>query len=75
MTSERHRLEVRCPDGDPSRATIHLDGEQLMFVSRVEFALDCDTGKATAKLTVPAPMLDLDVSAAAFITAHTADGG
>lgn len=69
--SQRHRLELRCPDGNPSKATIHLDGEQLLFVSRVELVLDAATGEATARLTVPAAALDLDVDAAVFVTAHT----
>lgn len=67
---QRHRLELRCPTGNPSEATIHLDGEQLLFVTRVEIVLDGNTREATARLTVPASMLDLDVDAAAFVTAH-----
>lgn len=71
MTDERHRLEIRCPTGKPSEATIHLDGEQLLFVSCVELVLDCDTREATVQLTVPASMLDLSVDAAAFVSAYT----
>jgi hypothetical protein len=70
----KHRLEVRCPNGNPGQATIHLDGEQLTFVSRIEFVADCNTREVTAKLTIPGAYLDIDVDAAAFITAH-ADGG
>lgn len=71
MADARHRLELRCPTGDPNSTTIYLDGEQLMFVRRVEFVLDAKTGEASAQLTVPAAMLDIDVDAAAFVTAHT----
>jgi hypothetical protein len=71
MALERHRLEVRCPGGNPSTATIHLDGQQLLFVTRVELVLDGDTREAAVRLTVPAAMLDLDVDAAVFVTGHT----
>ncbi|MBM9509978.1 hypothetical protein [Actinacidiphila acididurans] len=69
----QHRLEVRCPSGNPSKATIHLDGQQLLFVSRVELVLDAQTREAAVRLTVPAAVLDLDVDAAAFVTAHSSD--
>jgi hypothetical protein len=75
--AERHRLQIHCPNGSPAEATIRLDGEQLMFVSRIELVLDCATREVTARLTVPSEMLDLDMDAAAFVTAHVdepADG-
>lgn len=68
---QRHRLELRCPTGNPDQATIHLDGEQLLFVTRIELVLDGATREATARLTIPAAYLDLDVDVAAFVTAHT----
>lgn len=68
--TERHRLQIHCPNGSPSEATIRLDGEQLLFVSRFELVLDSATREATVRLTIPAEMLDLDVDAAAFITAY-----
>lgn len=68
---QRHRLEVRCPSGNPSEATIHLDGQQLLFVSRIELVIDAQTREAAVRLTVPAAVLDLDVDAAAFVTAHS----
>lgn len=72
--AERHRLQIHCPNGSLSEATIRLDGEQLMFVSRIELILDGTTREATARLTIPAALLDLDVDAAAFITAHAEPG-
>jgi hypothetical protein len=65
---ERHRLVVRC-DGDPTTATIELDGEPLTFVSRVELVLDVN-GQAEARLAVPAAILDIEADAVAFVTAH-----
>jgi len=70
---ERHRLQLHCPNGNPSEATLHLDGEQIMWASRIEFVLDCNTRQATVRLTAPAALLDIDVDAAAFVTAHTED--
>lgn len=69
MTDIQHRLELRCSTGNPGRTTIHLDGKQLTFVSRVELVLDCNGG-GEVKLAIPAALLDLDVDAAAFVTAH-----
>ena len=68
---DRRHLQVRCPSGDPSRATIHLDGKQLPFVSRIQITLDTQTGEAAATLTIPAALLDLDVDARALITSHS----
>jgi len=70
MSANRHRLELRCPDGNPNRATIHLDGQQLLFVTRIELDFDCN-GSGDVKLTVPTALVDLDVDVAAFVTAHT----
>lgn len=68
---KQHRLVVRAP-GNPRLATVELDGQQLTFVSRIEFTLDLN-GKSEAKLTVPVEFIDLDVDAAAFVTAHTSE--
>jgi hypothetical protein len=54
---------------------VRVDGEQLLFVSRIELVLDAATREASVRLTVPAAMLDLDVDAAAFVTAHAAAAG
>jgi hypothetical protein len=49
--------------------TIEIDGEPIMFVSHVELTVD-GRGYGEAKLTIPAALLDIDVDAAAFVTAH-----
>jgi hypothetical protein len=68
---QRHRLELRCPNGVPEQATIHLDGEPLTWVTRVELVLDCNSREVTAKLTAPGALIDMDVDVAAQVAAIT----
>lgn len=72
MTAPLHRLRVVSPPGDPAEAVVELDGQPLDFVSRIELVLDADTSEATVRLSVPAAVLDLDMDAQAFVTAHAA---
>lgn len=68
--SKRHHLEIRSKD-HPLKRAVYLDGEELTFVSRVELVFDAD-GESSAVFTVPGELVDIDVDASAFITAHAA---
>lgn len=69
--SERHHLEIRSKE-HPLRRAVYLDGEELTFVSRIELAFDAN-GESSAVITVPGELIDIDVDATAFVTAHTTE--
>lgn len=64
----KERLVLRSTDN--GTFTVELDGQPLTFVSRVEFVAGAN-GRAEARLTVPAAILEVDAEVAAFVTAHS----